>query len=470
MRGGRWGAERMRRRQLAKRLFAFFAALCIMYLHYRALKEMESSFGFDRPDEAAPESAEVEVETTGNTPDTDESEPVIDEPFDVSAFEDKPPPPSLPPPQPPNPEIVPSLRIVHHDHDIVREEALEKDPPCSDLAEHCAGWASSGECAKNPAFMLERCKESCGLCGDSPAIGADETRSLDPRAIGHVVLNSGHRMPLVGFGTAGLGDMTATATKWALQAGYRLVDTAQAPEWYREDLVGEAIRAFLASGGATREELFITSKLHPRDHGAERAKAMLESSLTNLGVDYLDLFLLHYPACWGTLCGGVEPQGTWRDSWRALEELQRAGKVRSIGVSNFDVNELRELAEWARVEPAVVQRNSDVFSADKETRQLCESKRWQYEAYSSLGSQWLMRGHRENPVLTHADVKRIARKKGKSPAQVVLRWAIQHGQIVIPRSSNRGRIAENLDVAGWTLGDDDMFALDALDGHPPFVQ
>ena len=348
---------------------------------------------------------------------------------------------------------------------------MEKDSPCSDLAEHCAGWASSGECAKNPAFMLERCKESCGLCGDSPAIGADGTGSLDPAPpIGDVVLNSGHAMPLVGFGTAGLGDMTATATKWALQAGYRLVDTAQAPEWYREDMVGEAIRAFLASGGATREELFITSKLHPRDHGEKRAKAMVESSLTNLGVDYLDLFLLHYPACWGTLCGGVEPQGTWRDSWRALEELQRAGKVRSIGVSNFDVNELRELAEWARVEPAVVQRNSDIFSADKEARQLCESKRWQYEAYSSLGSQWLMRGHRENPVLTHADVKRIARKKGKSPAQVVLRWAIQHGQIVIPRSSNRARIAENLDVAGWTLGDDDMFALDALDGHPPFVQ
>jgi diketogulonate reductase-like aldo/keto reductase len=138
-------------------------------------------------------------------------------------------------------------------------------------------------------------------------------------------------------------------------------------------------------------------------------------------------------------------------------------------VSNFDAAELRELGEWARVQPAVVQRNSDLFSQDKEARHLCESKGWQYEAYSSLGSQWLMRGHRQNPVLSHAEVKKIARMKGKSPAQVVLRWAIQHGQVVIPRSSKRGRIVENLDVAGWTLDGDEMSALDALDGHPPFV-
>ena len=346
---------------------------------------------------------------------------------------------------------------------------MEKAMACADLAENCAGWAASGECAKNPGFMLEQCKESCGLCGDDPVIDVDETRSMDPSSVGYAVLNSGHKMPLVGFGTAGLGELSATATKWALHAGYRLIDTAQAPEWYREDLVGDAVKAFLASGAAKREELFLTSKLHPRDLGAERTTEMVQSSLANLGVEYLDLFLLHYPKCWGNLCGGKEPQGTWRDSWRALETLQRAGKVRSIGVSNFDAGELRELGEWARVQPAVVQRNSDLFSQDKEARHLCESKGWQYEAYSSLGSQWLMRGHRQNPVLSHAEVKKIARMKGKSPAQVVLRWAIQHGQVVIPRSSKRGRIVENLDVAGWTLDGDEMSALDALDGHPPFV-
>ncbi len=459
----------MKRRQFAKRLFAFFGVLCVMYLHYRALKEMESSFGFDRPDGESTEDAETKAD--GTTPDeAEELEPVIDKPFDVSAFDDKPPPPPPPPPpRPPKQELVSSLKIIHHDHDIVREEAMEKAMACADLAENCAGWAASGECAKNPGFMLEQCKESCGLCGDDPVIDVDETRSMDPSSIGYAVLNSGHKMPLVGFGTAGLGELSATATKWALHAGYRLIDTAQAPEWYREDLVGDAVKAFLASGAAKREELFLTSKLHPRDLGAERTTEMVQSSLANLGVEYLDLFLLHYPKCWGNLCGGKTPQGTWRDSWRALETLQRAGKVRSIGVSNFDAAELRELGEWARVQPAVVQRNSDLFSQDKEARQLCESKGWQYEAYSSLGSQWLMRGHRVNPVLSHAEVKKIARIKGKSPAQVVLRWAIQHGQVVIPRSSRRARIVENLDVAGWTLDGNEMSALDALDGHPPFM-
>lgn len=182
--------------------------------------------------------------------------------------------------------------------------------------------------------------------------------------------------------------------KWALQSGYRLIDSAQAREWYREDLVGLAI----AGSGVPRSNLFLTSKLHPRHLGREATLRQFDQSLRDLNTDYLDLFLLHYPMCWGTLCGGKDPEGTWKDSWRALEELYDAGKARAIGVSNFDVSQLSELRQWARVQPAVVQRNSDVFSADRAARAFTRSAGWQYEAYSSLGSQWMMQGHRQGGI------------------------------------------------------------------------
>ena len=168
--------------------------------------------------------------------------------------------------------------------------------------------------------------------------------------------------------------------------------------------------------------------------------------------------------CWGELCGGKQPEGTWRDSWRALEELQKSGKIRAIGVSNFDVGQLAELAAFAKTPPAVVQRNSDVFSADTAARIFTRRQGWQYEAYSSLGSQWLMRsrGVGGNPVLDAVPVKKAAESHGASPAAVALRWALQKGQVVIPRSGKRRRIVENLNVTWFTLTPEEIDALDAL--------
>lgn len=346
---------------------------------------------------------------------------------------------------------------------------------CEDVSPDCEDWVDSGECVTNPNYMLLNCRKSCGACemvesGVTGGVGerAPETVLAEsaPSESPFVVLNSGARMPRVGFGTAALGDGTAEAVKWALEAGYRSIDSAQAREWYREDLVGRAI----AESGVPREDLFLTSKLHPRHLGRETTTRQLDKSLRDLGTEYLDLFLLHYPQCWGRLCDGVEPEGTWRDSWRAMEALVAAGKIRSIGVSNFDLAQLRELREFAVVQPAVVQRNSDVFSADADVRLFCTAEGWQYEAYSSLGSQWMMRGHRENPVLKHETVTAIAERRGAAPAKVVLRWALQKGQVVIPRSSDRRRIADNLSVLEMEpLTEEEMDALDALDGHPPFV-
>ena len=150
-------------------------------------------------------------------------------------------------------------------------------------------------------------------------------------------------------------------------------------------------------------------------------------------------------------------------------DLRRYGKARAIGVSNFDVNQLAQLKQWAAVPPAVVQRNSDIFSADVGAQVFTRGSGWVYQAYSSLGSQWMMKGYRDNPVLHAAAVAAAAAAHNASPAQVCLRWALHRGQAVIPRSANKGRISQNLNVTWFNLTPDELDAMDALDGHPPWV-
>jgi len=452
---------------------AFIAAfICVlMYVHYRtmhALAAFSTEAFNDVSETRGGREADASRARAGATRDGAHSDQAVhsyDAKNDVNGVDDDhdvtttPDPPGVPdPPRVPDPPPVP----------MKRAPGLEGD--CVDTAgESCADWVASGECDANPAFMLENCKKSCGSCGKhAPAgtgtgtVGDDDG---DDAPGGFARLNTGALMPLIGFGTAGLGKDTERAVSWALEAGYRSIDSAQAREWYREDLVGNA----LAKSGVARDELFLTSKLHPRHLGYETTTTQFEKSLEDLNTEYLDLFLLHYPKCWGSLCA-MEPNGTWQDSWRALEDLFRSGKVRAIGVSNFDVTELALLDEFAKVPPAVVQRNSDVFAADLSTRIFCAARGWQYEAYSSLGSQWLMKGYRENPVLTNPAVVSVAEERGVSPASVCLRWALDKGQVAIPRSSNRGRIAENLKALRMPrLTDEEMDELDKLDGHAPFV-
>lgn len=279
----------------------------------------------------------------------------------------------------------------------------------------------------------------------------------------YVVLSNGVKMPRVGFGTAGLGEDTKVAVTIALATGYRLLDSAQAREWYREDMVGEAVKL----GGVKREELFLVSKLHPRDHGHVSARQRFHDSLRDLGTDHLDLFLLHYPVCFPAICSGPPPKGTWRDSWRALEELYREGRIRAIGVSNFNEQELRELLTVARVGPHVMQRNSDPLRSDRSMQVACSSSGIRYTAYSSLGSQWQFTGRPGNPVLQHSQVKKIASARNCSAAQVVLKWALLQGQSIIPRSHNKDRILENLKSPYCPLYKEDMIALDRLDGTEP---
>ena len=267
-------------------------------------------------------------------------------------------------------------------------------------------------------------------------------------------LHNGVLMPMVGFGCAGY--VRKPALLDALSVGYRLFDTAQAHEWYLEEEVGDAI----AEGHVNRSELFLTSKLHPRDLGATRTLEAFPDSLRRLRTTYLDAFLLHYPRCFGTLCA-KEPEGDWRAAWGALETLYARGEVRAIGVSNFGPAELQQLLDVAKVKPHLVQSWMDPLHAERPLRALCARHGVQFQAYSSLGTQ-----HQTaiNPVLRHPALNALAQQLGVTVAQVVLRWAVQHGAAVIPRSRQRAHMASSLDLEGFELSAAQMAAIDALDG------
>lgn len=280
----------------------------------------------------------------------------------------------------------------------------------------------------------------------------------------NVTLLTGAQMPLVGFGCA--GRLGAPTLREAANAGYRLFDTAQAPEWYDERALGEAL-----AGGP---RAFLTTKVHPRDFGPSSTAAAVERSLRNLRVDTLDLVMLHYPACWGQLCAGAPPpEGDWRSAWRALEAAQAAGKVRALGVSNFGLSELDELWAFAAggaARPSVVQSMMDPFRQNTRVRQWCTARGVVFQAYSTLGTQHALgagRAGQSNPVLGSALLQRIGHVHGRSVAQVALRWAIQSGAGVLPRSADGVRMRSNLRLFDFELTAAELAAIATLDGTDP---
>jgi diketogulonate reductase-like aldo/keto reductase len=285
--------------------------------------------------------------------------------------------------------------------------------------------------------------------------------ALSLAAANTTTLSNGRTMPVVGFGCA--GQLSRGPIGLALEQGYRLFDTSQATEWYLEAELGEALRA----SSVPRSELFITTKLHPRDLGESSTLEAFPASLKRLHTEYVDAFLLHYPRCFGSLCGGKEPAGTWRDSWRALEALHDRGQARSIGVSNFDERELAQLLGMARVRPHLVQSWMDPLQQARGLRALCHKHGVLFQAYSTLGTQWAGQGVRLNPVLKHPVIIRIAKQLGRSPAQVALRWALQSGAAVIPRSTKAKNMRANLELFDFELSAAQMADIDALDGTDP---
>ena len=260
-----------------------------------------------------------------------------------------------------------------------------------------------------------------------------------------ITLNDGNKIPVVGFGVFLIpaDGPTYDAVLTALKAGYRHIDTAAA--YFNEADVGRAVR----DSGIPREEIFITSKLWLQDYGYEAAKKGLETSLEKLGMDYVDLYLLHQP--YGDVAG----------AWKALEEARAAGKIRSIGVSNMTPRIWKEFVPQFETVPAVNQVECHPFFQQRELRELLAGDDVKIEAYQPLG-------HGDASLLAHPAITRLAEKYGKNAGQVILRFEVQDGLIVLPKSTNPERIAGNLDIFDFALTEDEMDALRALDtgkGH-----
>ncbi len=237
------------------------------------------------------------------------------------------------------------------------------------------------------------------------------------------------------------GPVTRQAVAWALELGYRHIDTATLYE--NEADVGQAVRA----SGIPREDVFVTTKLWHTDQGFERSQKAAHASLERLGFSYIDLYLIHSPRA-------NSPQDRI-DSWRGLEKLQREGVCRAIGVSNYTVRHLEELAASSKTVPAVNQVEFHPFVYDPELAGYCERRGIRLEAWAPL-----TRGLR----FGDPTVSRIAQVHGRTPAQILLRWGIEHGFIVLPKSVHRERIAENARIFDFSLTPDEVTRLDGLRG------
>ena len=261
----------------------------------------------------------------------------------------------------------------------------------------------------------------------------------DP-AMDYVTLNDGNRMPQLGFGVFQIADLAECerAVTDALEVGYRLLDTAAS--YGNEEAVGRAI----AASGLAREDLFVTTKLWLEDAGYEKTKRAVDRSMQRLGVDYLDLYLIH------------QPFADYYGSWRAMEEQHREGVLRSIGVSNFFPDRLVDLIMHNEITPAIDQVETHVFNQRAVDQQVMQRYGVQIESWGPFAEG-------QNGFFTNATLGGIAEAHGKSVAQVALRWMIQRGVVVIPKSIRKDRMAENLDVFGFTLTDEEMGQIAALD-------
>ncbi|OAB26092.1 glyoxal reductase [Paenibacillus macquariensis subsp. defensor] len=255
-------------------------------------------------------------------------------------------------------------------------------------------------------------------------------------------LHNGVKMPWFGLGVFLVeeGPELENAVKTAIKNGYRSIDTAAI--YGNEEGVGRGIRQGMEEAGISREELFITSKVWNADLGYESTLAAYETSLSKLGLEYLDLYLIHWPVA-----------GKFKDAWRALETLYKDGRVKAIGVSNFLIHQLEELMKDAEIKPMVDQMEHHPRLTQKELQAFCKENGIQFEAWSPL-----MQGQ----LLDNADLKEIGDKYGKSIAQVILRWNLQNGIVTIPKSTKEHRIIENASIFDFELTTEDIERIDGL--------
>ncbi|MEC2072847.1 aldo/keto reductase [Alkalihalophilus marmarensis] len=254
----------------------------------------------------------------------------------------------------------------------------------------------------------------------------------------YATLNNGVKMPWLGLGVykAEDGAEVEQAVIKAIEAGYRSIDTAAV--YYNEEGVGTAIK----KSGVAREELFITTKVWNDDQGYESTLRAFDQSMDKLGLDVLDLYLVHWPV-----------EGKFKDTWKALETLYKAGKVRAIGVSNFSVTHLEELLKTAEIKPMVNQIEFHPYLLQEDLRKYCKEQGIQVEAWRPLT---------KGDIFSNPTVQEIANAHNKTPAQVLLRWNIEHEVVTIPKSVTESRIIENSQIFDFELTQEEIRKLDEL--------
>jgi diketogulonate reductase-like aldo/keto reductase len=253
-----------------------------------------------------------------------------------------------------------------------------------------------------------------------------------------IKLNNELEIPLFGLGVylMDTGNETRQAVRIALETGYRLIDTASM--YGNERDVGLAVK----ESSIPRQEIFVTTKLWNSDHGYDRALRAFDKSMNRLALDYVDLYLIHWPV-----------ERLRKETWRAMEKIYRDGRCRTIGVSNYQISHLEELLDLAEVVPAVNQVEFSPFLYQKDLLEYCHSHHIRLEAYSPLT---------RTTKFNDRTVQQMATKYQKSPAQIMIRWVLQHEVIVIPKSSNREHIRENAEVFDFSISAEDMTVLDGL--------
>ncbi len=256
----------------------------------------------------------------------------------------------------------------------------------------------------------------------------------------YTTLNNGVRMPMIGFGVYQIPNKKATeeAVSAALEVGYRMIDTAAA--YMNEDEVGAAIR----KSGVKREDVFVTTKLWVQDYGYEKALKAFDTSMKNLGLDYLDLYLIH------------KPYGDYYGAWRAMEKLYKEGRIRAIGVTSFWNERLADLFNMNEIKPAVNQIETNVWNQKRSEAAFMAEHGIQHEAWAPFAEG-------QNNVFENAIIKEIAVKHGKTTGQIMLRWLIQRNVVVIPKTIHKERMADNFNVFDFFLDEIDMERIKELD-------
>ncbi|MCJ1452062.1 NAD(P)H-dependent D-xylose reductase (XR) [Mycoblastus sanguinarius] len=297
-----------------------------------------------------------------------------------------------------------------------------------------------------------------------------------------VKLNSGHQMPLVGFGLWKVNNDTCADTVYnAIKSGYRLFDGAC--DYGNETESGQGVARAIKEGIVKRSDLFLVSKLWNSFHDYDNVEPICKKQLQDWGIDYFDLYIVHFPISLKYVDPSVRYPPGWQaddgktvvpgnagiqETWSAMEELVSKGMAKSIGVSNFNGSLLLDLLRYAKITPATLQIEHHPYLAQDHLVKFAQGHGIAITAYSSFGPQSFleldMQRAKDTPLLfDNQTVKKIAEKHGKTPAQVLLRWATQRDVAVIPKSNNQHRLAQNLDVTGWSLEKDDLEAVSGLD-------